>query len=125
MPNSAYLNRAMAQNLLGIAQSDYPPGAISLSLHTGDPGAAGTANEVTGGSYARKATGAWEWDAGISKAKNSAVVRFDLLPIVTVTYVGYWDDHGNWLGESTCPSTAVASGNSLEFPAGSLTRWTQ
>ena len=63
------------------------------SLHSGDPGAAGTSNEITGGTpaYARKA-------AVFNAASNServlnADVTFDV-PACTVAYVGFWTNSG-------------------------------
>lgn len=58
-----------------------------LSLHTGDPGAAGTANEVTGGSYARTAATFSAAAAG-SRALSSDV---DIaVPATTVSWIGVW-----------------------------------
>lgn len=69
-------------------------GAVALraALYTGDPGADGTANEVTGGSpaYARK-TIAWNAASGGEMAKNpSPAVVFDV-PACTVRRVGFWN----------------------------------
>lgn len=59
-----------------------------LSLHTGDPGANGTANEVDGGSYARQ-------ECVYSAASNgerllNADVTFDV-PAGTVAWVAKWN----------------------------------
>lgn len=61
-----------------------------VSLHTGDPGTAGTANEVTGGTpaYARETC---VMDAAASGERLlNADVTFDV-PASTITYVGFWD----------------------------------
>ena len=60
-----------------------------MSLHSGDPGADGSANEISGGSpaYARKACTINAAASG-SRALN-ADVTFDV-PACTVAYVGYW-----------------------------------
>ena len=63
------------------------------SLHTGDPGASGASNEVTGGTpaYARKA--AVFNAAGSSARALNADVTFDV-PACTVAYVGFWATSG-------------------------------
>lgn len=66
--------------------------AVRAALYTDDPGANGTANEVTGGSpaYARK-TIAWNAASGGEMAKNpSPAVVFDV-PACTVKYAGFWN----------------------------------
>lgn len=62
-----------------------------LSLHSGDPGSDGTANEITGGTpaYARKAC---VFDAAASGERLlNASVTFDVPTGVSVMYVGQWD----------------------------------
>lgn len=61
------------------------------SLHSGDPGATGTANELTGGNpaYARKAISWAAANAG-SKALQATFPVFDVPPGSTVAYVGLW-----------------------------------
>lgn len=62
--------------------------AAFLSLHTADPGAAGT-SEATGGSpaYARKAA---NWSAAAAGSKAiAAAVTFDV-PAGSYGWVGYW-----------------------------------
>jgi hypothetical protein len=51
MPKSAYLRNEIRKHIFRTG-SFTKPSALYISLHTGDPGAAG-ANEVSGGSYAR------------------------------------------------------------------------
>jgi hypothetical protein len=65
-----------------------------LSLHDDDPGADGTANELTGGSpaYARKSC---VFDAAASGERLlNASVTFDVPAAGTVAYVGNWDYNG-------------------------------
>lgn len=69
--------------------------ALRLALHTGDPGAADTAdNEVTGGSpaYARKAV-AWNAAAAGAMAPTADVV-FDVPAGATVTWISGWNTAG-------------------------------
>lgn len=64
-----------------------------LSLHSADPGASGTANELTGGTpaYARQ-TCLYDAAASGERALN-ADVTFDV-PASTVAYVGKWNYNG-------------------------------
>jgi hypothetical protein len=68
---------------------------LRLALHTGDPGAADTAdNEVSGGSpaYARKAV-AWTAAAAGSAPPTGNVV-FDVPASTTVSWVSGWNTAG-------------------------------
>lgn len=68
--------------------------AAKASLHSGDPGADGAANELSGGSpaYARKAV-AWNAaDAGNINLDGEPV--FDIPPGGSVRYAGFWDAAG-------------------------------
>jgi len=65
-----------------------------LSLHSGDPGSAGTSNELTGGSpaYARKTC---VYDAASAGERLlNANVTFDVPAGVSVMYVGKWNYNG-------------------------------
>lgn len=67
-----------------------------LALHTGDPGAADTAdNEVAGGSpaYARKAV-AWNAGTGEGSATPTANVVFDVPTGTTVSWISGWNTAG-------------------------------
>jgi hypothetical protein len=69
--------------------------ATRASLHSGDPGANGTANELTGGNppYARK-TIAWNpADAGNINLDGTAV--FDVPAGGVVLYAGFWNSAGS------------------------------
>jgi hypothetical protein len=61
-----------------------------LSLHTGNPGADGSANEYSGGGYARRdATFAAAADG---KRALTTTVMFSGTPEDTVTWVGFWSN---------------------------------
>src|SRR5690606_32151263 len=63
-----------------------------LSLHDGDPGASGTSNEVTGGSYAREAA---TFAAATSAERAlSGDVAFSGPALQSVTHVGIWNSTG-------------------------------
>lgn len=91
-----------------------------VSLHTGDPGESG-ANEVTGGSYIRKAA---TFAAAASKASTtSGDLEWTNMPAVTVTHVGIWDAEsgGNfWWGGALTASKEVPVGANFTVAAGDL-----
>ena len=97
------------------------PTSLYVSLHTADPGQTGT-NEVTGGSYVRKAV---TFTAGALKASaNSGDVEFTGMPTITVTHIGLWSAStgGNfWWGGSLTVSKALTAGDTLKIPTGDLT----
>lgn len=78
------------------------------SLHTGDPGASGTSNEVTGGSpaYARKNI-TMNAASGGSRALG-ADVDFDV-PASTITHVGYWASGPTFLGSDPVTNEVFAA----------------
>ena len=59
------------------------------AAYTGDPGATGTSNEVTGGTYARKAI-TWAAANAGSKALAATLPVFDIPANTTVSYIGLW-----------------------------------
>jgi hypothetical protein len=98
-----------------------PPTAVYVSLHSADPGETG-ANEISGGSYARKQV-TFNAPSGGSMT-NSNLLRWDNMPAVTVTHVALWDaaTGGNclWTGALTA-SVTVSAGASFEIAPGNLT----
>ncbi|AUS31722.1 phage tail fiber protein [Rhodococcus qingshengii] len=60
----------------------------SYSLHTADPGAGGTANEVTNGSYARQST---TWGAASGGVVTGSQLTFAVSSSTTVTHVCRWN----------------------------------
>jgi hypothetical protein len=110
-----------------------PAGVIYVSLHTGDPGPDGqTANEVSGGSYARKVTAATDWTTPTT-ADPSVVSNANAITFVTatgswgtITHFGLWNALATataaaFIGsKALTASQAVATGNTVSFPIGSL-----
>lgn len=78
-----------------------------ISLHTGDPGTAGTANEASGGSYARVQT---TWSGGASDGIITGSAVDINAPVNTYTYIGVWSaaTGGTFVGSSTIASTAIS-----------------
>lgn len=62
----------------------------TAKLHNGDPGAAGTANELTGGSYASKAVVFGAASSGIRT--QSGIATFDIPAGGSVQYVTFWNN---------------------------------
>jgi len=94
-----------------------------VSLHTGDPGAAGTSNTIAGGRFAVSLDST---DGDLSLA--SAVNATGLTPAATVAYLGLWSasTSGTYYGSvprTTGDANVNASGeytiNSLNIPASS------
>ena len=88
-------------------QADWAPTAVYLSLHSSDP-TDDDGGEISGGSYARQAI---------------AFETFSSMPAVTVTHMGIHDasSSGNMLFHGAlAASKAVASGDTVQFAAGSI-----
>lgn len=109
---------------------------LYISLHTASPGADGqTANEVTGGSYARVAvtSNTTNWGAATtadpSVIANATAITFPTATASwgTVTHFGIWNSStltaaANFVGATvlTAPQ-AIASSNTASFAVGALT----
>ena len=94
-----------------------------VSLHTGDPGETG-ANEVTGGSYARKAGSFGAAAAGA--VSNTAQIEYTNMPAATITHVGIWSSSTAtassafiWGGSLTTNKT-VGAGDTFRLAIGDL-----
>jgi hypothetical protein len=125
MTATTYLQRKIVDDLTSVASYSPPP--LYLSLHTADPGLAGShANEVSGGGYARQSL------AGIMGAADSTGVSVNTTVINfgpstadwgTITHFGIEDalSSGNMLapGVPATPRT-ITSGQPLQIPAGRL-----
>jgi len=113
------------------------PATIYVSLHTGDPGVDGqTANEVSGGSYARVAvttTGGTNFsaattaDPSVTSNANSITFPQATASWGTVTHFGLWRSAAgvtaaDFIGAAALTaSQAIANTNTASFAAGALT----
>lgn len=93
---------------IGLAVSITAPTQLDFSLHSGDPGESGTANELSGGNYSRAslATGSSNFnavdattDAPRSLITNKTDIVFPPSGVASAdwsiaTYVGVWDHNG-------------------------------
>lgn len=98
---------------------------VYVSLHTGNPGNTG-ANEVAGGSYARKAATFTNTGNNPTVAANNAVIQFDQATADwgTIAHFGIWSaaTGGSLLAYSpvTTPKT-IGVGDVARWDTGTLT----
>lgn len=95
---------------------------VSISLHSGDPGAAGTSNELTGGSpaYARK-TPSWSAASG-GIAALSAALTFDVPASASVAWIGLWDTGPTFVGRFQLSATeSYTAQGTYQLTAASIT----
>jgi hypothetical protein len=125
MSGTDYIRKKILDDLTG--QAAWSPPALYLSLHTADPGEAGShANEVSGGGYARQPL------AGVMGAADASGFSVNTTQITfgpatvnwgTITWLGVEDaaSGGNmlWPGAPSMPRT-IASGQPLQIPVGQL-----
>lgn len=124
---SDYAENELLDHFIG-GSSFSPPGNTCIALFTADPGDTGTANEVSGTSYARVTvannTGSWGTASGGVKSNQGAIT----FPAAggdwgTVTHIGIFDaaSSGNLLlhGALTTPKT-ISAGDVFKFNAGGL-----
>ena len=98
-------------------------GTNYISLHDGDPGITG-ADEIAGGSYARKPTTNVQWDAasGAQSETNIDLVWTDL-PAVTITHIGLWSavSAGTFkIGGELASPVVISAGQGFIIPAAAL-----
>lgn len=111
-------------------------GSLYISLHSADPGEAGTqsTNEISYTGYQRvgvaRGTGTWTCatSSGVSSAKNAAAITFGTCASLsaTATYfgVGFAQTGGNvilYSGVLSTGSLPITTGITPFFPIGSLT----
>lgn len=118
---SDYLEDKVLDHVLGIAAFEMPSG-LYVALYTSATTDDGGGNEVTGGSYERKAV-TFGVGAEANQRTNTASINFTNMPEVTVTHVALHDAAvlGNMLlhGPLTAP-VPVAAGTTFTFAAGDL-----
>lgn len=93
--------------------------AVTLSLHTGDPGRDG-ANEVTGGSYAAQAITFADPTASLVSVTNTTLAEFTLMPGVTVTHFGV-KVGGVFVVGGDATDCIVQAGNTARAAIGAIT----
>lgn len=99
--------------------------AVYVSLHTGDPGTAGS-NEASGGGYARQSVSFINSGSNPTVAANGGVIQFPQASASwgTVTHFGIWSaaTGGSYLGgEAVDESKAIGVGDVARWDVGTLT----
>lgn len=87
-------------------------------LHNGDPGASGTANELTGGTYASKAVTFGAASNGVRTQTGTAV--FDVPAGATVAWVSFWNS-GTFVARKQVTSEVFAGAGTYTLQASTLT----
>lgn len=94
--------------------------SVFIKLHTGDPGANGTANAAT--ETTRKAASFANASSG-SMASDADITWTNIAGSQDATYFTAWDNvsAGNFLFSGTINGNAYTAGDSYVIPSGSLT----
>lgn len=121
---SDYLEDKLLDHSLATTAYTAPAG-VYVGLHTGSPGDDNSgANEVTGGSYARKAASFAASSGG--SASTSATITFDAATANwgTISHIGIYDasSGGNLLFHgAVTTSKTIESGDTFQISSGNLT----
>jgi hypothetical protein len=121
MTASNYLENKVLDHTLAVA-SYTAPTSLYMALHTGDPGDAGTASEVVGGSYAPQLITFAAASSGASA--SNAAVTFNSMPATVVTHFSIRENSpsGNplYVGPLSASQT-LSAGQQLLFNSGQVT----
>lgn len=109
---------------------DSPPSIVWVSLHTDDPTADGSQNEISDSGYSRQATDApddWDYDADSTSASNGVEIQFDAFDgdVGDVSHFALWDgdsetDNALFVSELNSTRTGMGSGDFIRFQTGEL-----
>lgn len=92
---------------------------VAVSVHSGDPGSAGTDDEWTGGGYSRQSP---VWDAADGGTVGlDEPLEFAGPPLTDAAYVGLWAAGGVFVGAVARGSGDAASNAAGEYTLASLT----
>jgi hypothetical protein len=124
MSKSDYLENKLLDHTVG--KTAYTMPSVWIGLYTAAPSDAGGGTEVSGGSYARKATAGTDWTAASAGATSNATVLTFVAATASwgiITHFGLFDavSAGNllrWAPVGT-PRT-ISSGDSASFAIGTL-----
>jgi hypothetical protein len=120
MTATDYLEGKLLDHALGVTPYT-PPTSLFLCLHFADPTEAGTASQVTGGSYAPQPI-SFGAQSG-SKSTSTNIQNFTNMPAVTVTHFVIRENSatGNPVFVGTMTSSrSVLAGDPLSFGVGSF-----
>lgn len=114
------LGTAAGRQILQDYIVDQDHGAVTFGAHTGAPGATGTANEVTGGSYGRVAAPSWALHSTAKSVSLSSACDIAGMPAVGgsgVTHLSVWVG-SVYFCDIDCNDQVVLVGNTLRINAG-------
>ena len=97
-------------------------GTVYIALHTGNPGDSGSANEVSGGGYARQPA-TFTIDPSTGTVALSAGLNFTVGSTMTLTHISIWSAVSGGTASNRQPLTApveVSSGT-FTIAAGDIT----
>lgn len=120
-----YTENKVAELVTGKTAFTLP--TVYLALFTAAPSDAGGGTEVTGGSYARKATAGSDWTASAGGVISNSTVLTFVTPSAswgTVTHFAGMDAStaGNMLWwDDLTTSQAIGTGNTVSFAIGAIT----
>lgn len=116
------VHNSLVKHIFGLANYT-APSAYYISLHSGDPGATGTDNEVVGNGYTRIQNTNWQVNASdVGMVENINIIQFPTPTNDwgTVTHVGLYDaaTTGNLIARGVLnASKSINTGDSVLFPA--------
>lgn len=106
------LDAVLNNTSLAIAQ-------VTMSLHTGDPGATG-ANEVSAGAYTYARQNLSVGAATTKAATSDAALEWLNMPAGTVTHHGFWDGTNFLFGVQASASRTLANGDTYAIASGNV-----
>ncbi len=116
--SATVVNAFLASLLNGTSFTNY--GATYTQLHTGSPGAAGTANIA--GNNTRVASGTFTAPSGGACTNNAAINWTSVSTAETYTHVSIWSavSSGTFLMSGSITANAVAIGDNFSVPIGDI-----
>jgi len=95
-------------------------GQVSISAHNGNPGADGTANEVSGGSYARASAPDWQLHSTDKSVSLVGNIDITSMPEDDVTHLGIWCGETFFVSVD-CNDVSVEAGETLRISGITIT----
>jgi hypothetical protein len=114
---AAVANAILAALLNNGSFSGYAP---YVQLHTGAPGAAGTANVA--GNNVRQACGSFASPSGGSTSNSAAINWTGVSTSETYTHVSLWSNPtgGTFIASGSITAGAILAGQNFQIPAGGM-----
>jgi hypothetical protein len=91
---------------------------LQVKLHSADPGAGGTSNELSGGGYTAQAVTMGAASAGVIANTNEAT--FTVGTSTTVAWASLWDD-ATWIANVDVTDAVLGGGGQVKVAIGAVT----